>query len=55
MKKYNLITHSDVNFWSRTNVNLLVGDWCLVGLDKKKYLKLKYKIIPYHWNNKKKK
>jgi len=55
MKKFNLITSSNIKLWNKTKTNLLVGDWCLLNLDKKKINKYKYKVLPYHWNNLKKK
>lgn len=49
-KKNFLITSTNISFWSKKNINYLVGDWCIT----EKIKTHNYKIIKYHGLNKKK-
>ena len=55
MKKRILILTSNDNLLPRKNTPILyLGAWCKIFSKKKKWEKYDYKIVPYHWNDRKK-
>lgn len=48
----NLVISNNDNLWSKEYTNILVGDWCFLGYEKKSsFNKLKYEIFDSHWSN----
>ena len=49
----NLVISNDIDLWSKDEENILLGDWCELGLEK---FKSSYKIFinDNHWNDLKK-
>lgn len=48
----NLIISNNDILWSKEYDNILLGDWCFLGHEKKKsFDEFKYEIFDYHWSN----
>ena len=49
-----LITTADQTFWKTDSEILFLGEWCKIYNQKHIWSHLRYQVLPYHWNDRKK-
>lgn len=49
-----LITTADQNFWKTDETILFLGEWCKIYDRKPIWSELRYTVLPYHWDDRKK-
>lgn len=49
-----LITTADQRFWKKEADLLFLGEWCKRFDQKQDWLNLRYQVLPYHWDDRKK-
>lgn len=53
-KKYCLVTSADERTWPKNERILFLGEWCKRFSRKKKWIKLDFVTLDYHWNDRQK-